>query len=106
MGQAQSEVSATDAINDQARTHSPSSMDSILAEAAAYGNDENQSLKAQAQKTLDCPCVAELRDCGAQFTEAFLCLLKSTAEEKDSDCVHPFVALKTCIKGTWSIGPI
>ncbi|GMJ03414.1 mitochondrial intermembrane space assembly machinery 40 [Hibiscus trionum] len=101
MGQVQSDVSAADAINDQARTHSPSSMDSILAEAAAYGNDDNQSLEAQAQKALDCPCVAELRNgaCGAQFTEAFLCFLKSTAEEKGSDCVHPFVALQTCIKG-------
>ncbi|KAK8564116.1 hypothetical protein V6N13_005670 [Hibiscus sabdariffa] len=104
MGQVQSDVSAADAVNDQARTHSPSSlssMDTILAEAAAYGNDENQSLEAQAQKALDCPCVAELRNgaCGSQFTEAFLCFLKSTAEEKGSDCVHPFVALQTCIKG-------
>ncbi|XVF44615.1 hypothetical protein PTKIN_Ptkin02bG0138400 [Pterospermum kingtungense] len=70
-------------------------------EAAAYGNDENQSLEAQAQKALECPCVAELRNsaCGVQFTEAFLCFLKSTAEEKGSDCVHSFVALQTCIKG-------
>ncbi|XVE49679.1 hypothetical protein DITRI_Ditri01bG0100500 [Diplodiscus trichospermus] len=68
-------------------------------EAAAYGNDENQSLDAQ--KALECPCVVELRNsaCGVQFTEAFLCFLKSTAEEKGSDCVQPFVALQTCIKG-------
>ncbi|XVE49678.1 hypothetical protein DITRI_Ditri01bG0100500 [Diplodiscus trichospermus] len=74
-------------------------MDSIIAEAAAYGNDENQSLDAQ--KALECPCVVELRNsaCGVQFTEAFLCFLKSTAEEKGSDCVQPFVALQTCIKG-------
>ncbi|KAG8500472.1 hypothetical protein CXB51_002740 [Gossypium anomalum] len=115
MGQAQSAVAAAAAINDQARTQPSSSfasMDSIIAvcntiifclftEAAAYGNDENQSLDAQAQKALDCPCVAELRNgaCGTQFTEAFLCFLKSTTEEKGSDCVHPFVALQTCIKG-------
>nr|KJB77024.1 hypothetical protein B456_012G136600 [Gossypium raimondii] len=99
MGQAQSAVAAAAAINDQARTQPSSSfasMDSIIAEAAAYGSDENL-----AQKALDCPCVAELRNgaCGTQFTEAFLCFLKSTAEEKGSDCVHPFVALQTCIKG-------
>ncbi|KAG4205531.1 hypothetical protein ERO13_A04G109800v2 [Gossypium hirsutum] len=104
MGQAQSAVAAAAAINDQARTQPSSSFastDSIIAEAAAYGNDENQSLDAQAQKALDCPCVSELRNgaCGTQFTEAFLCFLKSTAEEKGSDCVHPFVALQTCIKG-------
>ncbi|XVF44614.1 hypothetical protein PTKIN_Ptkin02bG0138400 [Pterospermum kingtungense] len=104
MGQVQSGVAAAAAIDDQAPTQNPSSlasMDSIIAEAAAYGNDENQSLEAQAQKALECPCVAELRNsaCGVQFTEAFLCFLKSTAEEKGSDCVHSFVALQTCIKG-------
>ncbi|XWS54388.1 hypothetical protein CRYUN_Cryun10bG0085800 [Craigia yunnanensis] len=102
MGQVQSDAAAVDASNDQAPIQhaSPSSMDSLIAEAAAYGNDENQSLDAQAQKALECPCVAELRNgaCGVQFTEAFLCFLKSTAEEKGSDCVHPFVALQNCIK--------
>ncbi|XWS39628.1 hypothetical protein CRYUN_Cryun18bG0071400 [Craigia yunnanensis] len=60
-----------------------------------------QSLDSQVQKALECPCVAELRNgaCGVQFTEAFLCFLKSTAEEKGSDCVHSFVALQNCIKG-------
>ncbi|XWS54389.1 hypothetical protein CRYUN_Cryun10bG0085800 [Craigia yunnanensis] len=86
MGQVQSDAAAVDASNDQAPIQhaSPSSMDSLIAEAAAYGNDENQSLDAQAQKALECPCVAELRNgaCGVQFTEAFLCFLKSTAEEK------------------------
>ncbi|XP_022739100.1 mitochondrial intermembrane space import and assembly protein 40 homolog isoform X2 [Durio zibethinus] len=86
MDQVQSEVAAVAAINDKTRTQHPSSltsMDSIIA-AAAYGNDENQSLDAQAQKALECPCVAELRNgaCGVHFTEAFLCFLKSTAEEK------------------------
>ncbi|XP_024007400.1 mitochondrial intermembrane space import and assembly protein 40 homolog isoform X2 [Eutrema salsugineum] len=71
-------------------------------EVAAYGEDdnENESLEEKAQRALDCPCVADLRNgpCGSQFTEAFLCFLKSTAEEKGSDCVHPFVALQSCIK--------
>jgi intermembrane space import and assembly protein 40 len=61
-------------------------MDSLLAEAAAYGEDdnENESLEAKAQRALDCPCIADLRNgsCGSQFSEAFLCFLKSTAEEK------------------------
>ncbi|KAH9746870.1 hypothetical protein WN944_011707 [Citrus x changshan-huyou] len=73
---------------------------SVYTEAAAYGDDENESLDEKAQKALECPCIADLRSgpCGAQFSEAFLCFLKSTSEEKGSDCVHPFVALQNCIK--------
>ncbi|KAL7176330.1 hypothetical protein ACSBR2_029802 [Camellia fascicularis] len=81
-------------------TNQPASMESLIAEAAAYGNDENASLDAKAQKALECPCISDLRKgpCGTQFSEAFLCFLKSTSEEKGSDCVHPFVALQSCIK--------
>ncbi|CAH8365148.1 unnamed protein product [Eruca vesicaria subsp. sativa] len=81
---------------------SSSPMDSLIAEAAAFGEDgnENESLEAKAQKALDCPCIADLRkgSCGSQFTDAFRCFLMSTAEEKGSDCVHPFVALQNCVK--------
>ncbi|KAF8021785.1 hypothetical protein BT93_G2041 [Corymbia citriodora subsp. variegata] len=111
MGQAQSDVAAAAseaASDDQSRggpSASPSSggasaMDSLIAEAAAYADDENESLDAKVQKALDCPCIADLRSgsCGNQFSEAFVCFLKSTAEEKGSDCVHPFVALQNCIK--------
>ncbi|KAL9280366.1 Mitochondrial intermembrane space import and assembly protein 40 [Arabidopsis thaliana] len=112
MGQAQSDensIPTTTTTNtpppsansprDSEDTSSPS-MDSLLA-AAAYGEDdnENESLEAKAQRALDCPCIADLRNgsCGSQFSEAFLCFLKSTAEEKGSDCVNPFVALQSCI---------
>jgi len=39
-----------------------------------------------AEKALECPCIADLRKgpCGSQFSEAFLCFLKSTSEEKVS----------------------
>ncbi|KFK27647.1 hypothetical protein AALP_AA8G410500 [Arabis alpina] len=112
MGQAQSdqnspssEIPATTnsppSVSDGNNTSS-SPMGSLLAEAAAYGegDDENESLDAKVQKALDCPCIADLRNgsCGSQFTEAFRCFLKSNAEEKGSDCVHPFVALQSCIK--------
>ncbi|KAI5575703.1 hypothetical protein BDE02_10G228900 [Populus trichocarpa] len=101
MGQAQSEVAPSDTA-DQMEPHfsSSPSMESLLAEAVAYGNDENESLEAKAQKALECPCIADLRNgpCGVQFSESFLCFLKSTSEEKGSDCVHPFVALQNCIK--------
>lgn len=83
------------------KSSSPPSMESLLAEATAYGNeDENASLEAKAQKALECPCIQNLRSgpCGSQFSEAFLCFMKSTAEEKGSDCVHPFVALQKCIQ--------
>lgn len=43
-----------------------------------------QSLDAKAEKALECPCIADLRSgpCGVPFSDAFLCFLKSTAEEK------------------------
>ncbi|KAI3419942.1 CHCH domain-containing protein [Psidium guajava] len=109
MGQAESAVAASEAASDDRSPGGPSSspssgaattMDSLIAEAAAYANDENESLDAKAQKALECPCIADLRSgpCGNQFSESFVCFLKSTAEEKGSDCVHPFVALQNCIK--------
>ncbi|KAL6553513.1 Oxidoreductase [Orobanche gracilis] len=107
MGQEQSVARAEDQISPTTSTSPPTdnperpSLDSLIAEAAAYGDgDESESLEAKAQKALDCPCIAHLRSgpCGVQFSEAFLCFLKSTAEEKGSDCVHPFVALQNCIK--------
>lgn len=110
MGQGQSQSADAAALDRSQRvesstaTHNNSqnpSMDSLIAEAAAFGNDdENASLDERAQKALECPCIADLRKgpCGTQFSDAFLCFLKSTAEEKGSDCVHPFVALQSCIK--------
>ncbi|XP_030544626.1 mitochondrial intermembrane space import and assembly protein 40 homolog [Rhodamnia argentea] len=109
MGQAQSDVSASEAASDDRSRGGPSAspsagaattMDSLIAEAAAYADDENESLDAKAQKALECPCIADLRSgpCGNQFSEAFVCFLKSTTEEKGSDCVNPFVALQNCIK--------
>ncbi|KAI5677699.1 hypothetical protein M9H77_08649 [Catharanthus roseus] len=86
--------------NDNSSQSLPS-LDSLIAEAAAFGDEAgNESLEAKAQKALECPCIAHLRSgpCGSQFSDAFLCFLKSTAEEKGSDCVNPFVALQNCIK--------
>ncbi|EPS58514.1 hypothetical protein M569_16299, partial [Genlisea aurea] len=77
------------------------SLDSLISEAAAYGSqDSADSVEAKAQKALECPCISQLRSgpCGTPFSDAFLCFLKSTAEEKGSDCVRPFVALQNCIK--------
>ncbi|KAJ7954643.1 mitochondrial intermembrane space import and assembly protein 40 [Quillaja saponaria] len=104
MGQTQSAEAAV-ADEPEPRNNSDvnsnrNSMESLIAEAVAYGSDETESLEAKAQKALECPCIADLRSgpCGDQFSEAFLCFLKSTSEEKGSDCVHPFVALQNCIK--------
>ncbi|KAJ0095483.1 hypothetical protein Patl1_14951 [Pistacia atlantica] len=88
MGQVQSE--AVDEAQTQSEPqHSSSSpatsMESLLAEAAAYGDDENE---------LTC----EKAHVGNSSQRPFLCFLKSTSEEKGSDCVHPFVALQNCIK--------
>ncbi|XP_022141396.1 mitochondrial intermembrane space import and assembly protein 40 homolog [Momordica charantia] len=94
----QSRNSAATPVSSSSRD--PPSMDSLIAEAAAYGNEANESLDAKANRALECPCIADLRKgpCGVQFSDAFLCFFKSTAEEKGSDCVHPFVALQSCIK--------
>ncbi|KAK1556177.1 hypothetical protein Q3G72_000124 [Acer saccharum] len=104
MGQVQSEAVDQTQMEQSSSssniTQPATSMESLIAEAVAYGDDENESLDAKAQKALECPCIADLRSgpCGVQFSEAFLCFLKSTSEEKGSDCVHPFVALQNCIK--------
>ncbi|KAL9230078.1 hypothetical protein vseg_005470 [Gypsophila vaccaria] len=97
MGQTQSDRAA---IDETTKDTSPPSFDSLIAEAAAYGDDENESADAKAAKALECPCIADLRKgpCGNQFSEAFLCFLKSTTEEKGSDCVTPFIALQNCVK--------
>ncbi|ERN10226.1 mitochondrial intermembrane space import and assembly protein 40 homolog [Amborella trichopoda] len=104
MGQVQSDISSEeDRLNQtknvQTQENQPSSMEALIAEATAFGDDENESLEVRAQKALDCPCIADLRSgpCGLQFTYAFLCFMKSTAEEKGSNCVHPFIALQNCI---------
>ncbi|PWA66440.1 CHCH-like protein [Artemisia annua] len=88
----QDQSKTTDAV--VVNTHeSPQSMESLLAEATMYGHDdENASLEDKAKKALDCPCIQDLRSgpCGSQFSEAFLCFLKSTHEEKGFDCVQRF----------------
>ncbi|XP_034698144.1 mitochondrial intermembrane space import and assembly protein 40 homolog isoform X2 [Vitis riparia] len=82
MGQVESNQSSAP-NNSQSRPSD--SLDALIAEAAAFGDDENESLDAKAQKALECPCIAHLRSgpCGTQFSEAFVCFLKSSAEEKN-----------------------
>ncbi|XP_078442481.1 cox19-like CHCH family protein [Wolffia australiana] len=76
------------------------SMEALLAEAAAFSTDDNESVEEKVKKALECPCVAGLRagPCGVQFSDAFACFLRSTSEEKGSDCVNPFIALQDCVK--------
>ncbi|KAL6651081.1 hypothetical protein ACP70R_010006 [Stipagrostis hirtigluma subsp. patula] len=77
-----------------------SSLEALAAEAMAFDEDDNESIDLKVQKALDCPCVADLKNgpCGGQFVNAFSCFLRSTEEEKGSDCVKPFIALQDCIK--------
>ncbi|KAK7381860.1 hypothetical protein VNO80_00408 [Phaseolus coccineus] len=101
MGQIESaEATAETQTTTTTDPSKPTSLKSAIAEAAEYGSQYTESVEAMAQKALECPCIADLRagSCGSQFSEAFLCFLKSTSEEKGSDCVHPFVALQSCIK--------
>ncbi|AQK44986.1 Cox19-like CHCH family protein [Zea mays] len=75
-----------------------------LGTPSATGQSNNillvQSIEMKVQKALDCPCVADLKNgpCGGQFVDAFSCFLRSTEEEKGSDCVKPFITLQDCIK--------
>ncbi|KAK2353284.1 mitochondrial intermembrane space import and assembly protein [Trifolium repens] len=103
MGQtesAEAQTIPTTAVDSNSNSSDPTSLESVIAEAAAYGNQNTENVDEMAQKALDCPCIADLKNgaCGSQFSEAFLCFLKSTSEEKGSDCVNPFVALQNCIK--------
>lgn len=107
MGQVQSaEAAADQSIPTTPASHSTAnsaqpSLDSLLAEATAFSDeDANLSLEEKAQKALECPCIAHLRTgpCGDQFSNAFVCFIKSTSEAKGSDCVSPFVYLQKCIK--------
>ncbi|KAH7420803.1 hypothetical protein KP509_13G023500 [Ceratopteris richardii] len=43
-----------------------------------------EDLELKAEQALSCPCVADLREgpCGKEFSEAFVCFIKSTAEHK------------------------
>ncbi|KAJ6834841.1 mitochondrial intermembrane space import and assembly protein 40-like protein [Iris pallida] len=97
----QSPTPATTSESSPAAASSPPSLEALIAEATDFGgDDENESLDVKAQRALECPCVAELRKgpCGTQFSQAFVCFIKSTAEEKGSDCVSPFILLQNCIK--------
>ncbi|CAL5020686.1 unnamed protein product [Urochloa decumbens] len=72
-----------------------------LAAALAFNGESNEeSIDVDVQKALECPCLDDLKRglCGSQFIDAFSCYLKSTKEEKGSDCVDPFVALQNCIR--------
>lgn len=107
MGQVESVAAKEDQSSESTSASTPAesstepSLDSLLAEASAYGDeDADLSLDEKAQKALECPCIAHLRTgpCGTQFSDAFVCFMKSTAEEKGSDCVNPFVALQSCVQ--------
>uniref|UniRef100_A0A7N0T436 Mitochondrial intermembrane space import and assembly protein 40 homolog n=1 Tax=Kalanchoe fedtschenkoi TaxID=63787 RepID=A0A7N0T436_KALFE len=107
MGQVESQAAAYDRGREPPTpsssvpdTSQHETMESLISEAMAYNSDENESFDARVEKALECPCVAELRSgsCGAPFTEAFICFLKSTAEEKGSDCITPFIQLQKCIE--------
>ncbi|KAG0450518.1 hypothetical protein HPP92_026886 [Vanilla planifolia] len=106
MGLSHSDVSYNDEVTNASpskvtkNSSSSPSIEDLIAEATANGEEENESLDQKAQRALECPCVADLRKgpCGSQFSEAFVCFIKSTADEKGSDCVNPFVALQNCIR--------
>lgn len=79
---------------------SPSPFETLAAEAlTSRESEDDEDLESKAQRALECPCVAELREgpCGKAFSAAFVCFLKSTAEEKGSDCIKPFLAMQACM---------
>jgi len=75
-------------------------IEALAAEALAFdGQSNEESIDVKVEKALECPCLDDLKrgPCGSQFIDAFSCYLKSTKEEKGSDCVDPFIALQNCI---------
>ncbi|KAI5072258.1 hypothetical protein GOP47_0012364 [Adiantum capillus-veneris] len=73
-----------------------SSAQETLGDTAAGTNED---LQLKAERALACPCVAGLREgpCGKEFSEAFVCFIKSTAEPKGSDCVESFLNMQSCM---------
>eukprot|EP00239_Pterosperma_sp_CCMP1384_P004769 CAMPEP_0197856836 /NCGR_PEP_ID=MMETSP1438-20131217/29327_1 /TAXON_ID=1461541 /ORGANISM="Pterosperma sp., Strain CCMP1384" /LENGTH=121 /DNA_ID=CAMNT_0043472429 /DNA_START=104 /DNA_END=469 /DNA_ORIENTATION=- len=61
--------------------------------------EEEEDVEKQVQAALDCPCVADLKEgvCGPNFIEAFSCFIRSTEEEKGSDCLPAFQGLQMCM---------
>ncbi|KAK9820729.1 hypothetical protein WJX74_005243 [Apatococcus lobatus] len=75
-------------------------MESLAAEAARQsGTEGEEDLDRKVEEALACPCVADLREgpCGKVFVEAFSCYVKSTAEDKGSDCMESFVGMQQCM---------
>ncbi|BET03391.1 coiled-coil-helix-coiled-coil-helix domain containing 4 [Nesidiocoris tenuis] len=48
----------------------------------------------------DCPCLGGMAygPCGDEFRAAFSCFHYSTAEQKGSDCLEPFMAMQSCFQ--------
>ncbi|KAL6634811.1 hypothetical protein ACP70R_027482 [Stipagrostis hirtigluma subsp. patula] len=100
LGDGPSAAAAAGPTSSSAPPSSPG-IEALAAEAMAFDGDGNEeSIDVKVQKALECPCLDELKKgpCGSQFIDAFSCYLKSTKEEKGSDCVNPFIAFQNCIK--------
>uniref|UniRef100_A0A146KU57 Mitochondrial intermembrane space import and assembly protein 40-B n=1 Tax=Lygus hesperus TaxID=30085 RepID=A0A146KU57_LYGHE len=64
-------------------------------------NEERPGLiKADGSINWDCPCLGGMAHgpCGDEFRAAFSCFHYSTAEQKGSDCLEPFMAMQTCFQ--------
>jgi intermembrane space import and assembly protein 40 len=70
-----------------------------LAQEALANGATGEELDKQIDEALACPCVDGLRDgpCGSMFVAAFKCFIKSTDEEKGSECKLPYQALQECM---------
>ncbi|KAL0379829.1 UNVERIFIED_CONTAM: Mitochondrial intermembrane space import and assembly protein 40 [Sesamum angustifolium] len=104
MGQAQSTMavedqsSPTTSTSNSTENSAQPSLDSLIAEAAAYGDeDDNGSLEAKAQKALECPCIAHLRSgpCGVQFSDAFVCFSRAQLKKKGPTACIPLWLCRT-----------
>ena len=70
-----------------------------LAQEALANGATGEALDKQIDEALACPCVDGLRDgpCGPVFVSAFKCFIKSTDEEKGSECKLPYQDLQACM---------
>ncbi|KAK9821127.1 hypothetical protein WJX81_003816 [Elliptochloris bilobata] len=58
-----------------------------------------EELDRAVEEALSCPCVDDLKDgpCGKSFVAAFSCFIRSTADEKGTDCMEAFGAMQQCL---------
>jgi len=70
-------------------------LEQVAEETVHSASTSDPEAERRVAAALNCPCVSEIKSspCGADFTEAFSCYLRSRAEVQGQDCVETYMAL-------------